>query len=250
MAIQQLLDENIQKQRDEMEKLLGHASAKATVDAIIENKNMKIKKNGHCCLIIETKGIRIMTDPGMYSTAQDEEKNISIILITHEHADHFHVESLKKVLANNPDAKVITNSAVGKLLDAEGISYEVLEHGGSNILHNILFEGFGEHHAVIYKEMGMVQNTGFFIDNTLFYPGDAFVNPQKPISILALPVSAPWLKLSEVIDYAIALKPSKAFPVHDAILSHPTMMQDMFASLLQKEGIEFVPMAAGDEREF
>lgn len=250
MAIQQLLDENIKKQRDEMEKLLGHAFAKATADAVKENKNMKIKKIGHCCLIIETKGIRIMTDPGVYSTAQDEEKNISIVLITHEHADHFHVESVKKVLANNPEAKVVTNTAVGKLLEKEGIPYEVLEHGGSSILYDILFEGFGEHHAVIYKEMGMVQNTGFFIDNTLFYPGDAFVNPQKPISILALPVSAPWLKLSEVIEYAIALKPSRTFPVHDAIMKHPTMMQGMFVPLLEKEGIEFVPMGEGDEREF
>src|SRR4051812_27786091 len=60
------------------------------------NKNMKIKKLGHCCLVIETKGIRIMTDPGNYSTLQADEKNIDIILITHEHTDHLHIESLKK----------------------------------------------------------------------------------------------------------------------------------------------------------
>ena len=211
---------------------------------------MKIKKIGHCCLIIETKGIRIMTDPGTFTSAQDEEKNIAIIVISHEHADHFHIESVKKVLANNPEAKIITNSAVGKLLDAENISYEVVEHGSSATVLDIVLEGFGEHHAVIYKEMGQVQNTGYFIDGTLFYPGDAFVNPQKPIDILALPVAGPWMKLSEALDYAFTLKPKQAFPVHDAILKNPAMMQGMFAPLFQSEGIEFVPMNEGDEHTF
>ncbi|HTH93392.1 MAG TPA: MBL fold metallo-hydrolase [Candidatus Paceibacterota bacterium] len=211
---------------------------------------MKIKKIGHCCLIIETKGIRIMTDPGVFSTAQDQEKDIAIVLITHEHADHFHIESVKNVLANNPSAKVVTNTAVGKLLEAEGIAHELLEDGGSVVLNDIVFEGHGEHHAVIYKELGQVQNTGFFIDGTLFYPGDAFVNPQKEVAVLALPCAGPWMKLSEAIDYALFLKPAKAFPVHDAIMKNPAMMQGMLSTVLEKEGIAFVPMGEGDTQEF
>src|SRR3990167_6726087 len=77
---------------------------------------MKIKKIGHCCLIIEEAGLRVMTDPGIYSTEQNNAKNIDVVLITHEHGDHLHMESLKTVLANNPKAKVITNNAVGKIL--------------------------------------------------------------------------------------------------------------------------------------
>ena len=61
---------------------------------------MKIKKLGHCCLVIETNGKRIMTDPGSFTDKQTEEQNIDLILITHEHSDHFHIESLKKVLIN------------------------------------------------------------------------------------------------------------------------------------------------------
>jgi L-ascorbate metabolism protein UlaG (beta-lactamase superfamily) len=238
MAIQQQLDTALQQQRDDMEKLLKNTN------------HMKIKKIGHCCLIIETKGIRIMTDPGIFTTAQDEEKNIDIILITHEHADHFHVGSLKKVMATNPEATVITNTAVGKLLDVQGIAYEVLEHGGIATLHDISFEGYGHLHAPIYKEFGMVQNTGFFIDDTLFYPGDAFINPEKPIAVLALPVAAPWLKLSEVVEYAIALKPTRAFPVHDAIMKSPAMLQEMLTPILAKEDIEFIPLNEGNEHEF
>jgi L-ascorbate metabolism protein UlaG (beta-lactamase superfamily) len=241
MAIQQMLDAAAQRQRDEMEQLLG---------TITNKKNMKIKKIGHCCLVIETKGIRIMTDPGTFTNAQDQEKNISLIVISHEHQDHFHIESVKNVLANNPEAKIVTNSSVGKLLDAENIPYEVVEHGGSTTILDIVLEGFGEKHGVIYKDMGQVQNTGYMIDNTLFYPGDALTNPEKPIGILALPTAGPFLKMSEVIDYTILLKPTKAFPVHDAIMKSPATFNTWIGTLLEANGVTFVPMNEGDEKDF
>ncbi|MBY9021963.1 MAG: MBL fold metallo-hydrolase, partial [Candidatus Lokiarchaeota archaeon] len=55
-------------------------------------------------------------------------KNIDLVIITHEHGDHIHIESLKEVVKNNPNAKIITNAGVGKLLDEVGIKYEVLEN--------------------------------------------------------------------------------------------------------------------------
>lgn len=241
MAIQQQLNTDMQRQREEMEALLGKGRTKT---------GMKIKKIGHCCLVIETKGIRILTDPGSFTTEQDQEKNINIILITHEHADHFHVESVKNILANNPEATVISNSTVGALLDKEGIAYEVLEHGGSTTVHDILLEGFGEHHAAIYKDLGQTQNTGYFIDDTLFYPGDALTNPNKPVDILALPTAGPFLKLAEVVEYALLLKPTRAFPVHDSIMKSPEMFNKWIGGLISQEGIEFISLNAGEEHDF
>ena len=175
---------------------------------------MKITKIGHCCLVIEEGGLRILTDPGAWTTAQNEVKNIDVILITHEHADHLHVESVKTVLANNREAKVITNSAVAKILSAENINCAIVEHGQSASVKDILIEGFGAKHADIYPSITPVQNTGYFIGQRLFYPGDALYNPNKPIDILALPVAGPWLKISEVIDCAKDIKPKVCFPVH------------------------------------
>src|SRR3990167_7420555 len=54
---------------------------------------MKIKKIGHCCLRIEEQETVILTDPGVFSTLQNEEQGIDIVLITHEHGDHLHIES-------------------------------------------------------------------------------------------------------------------------------------------------------------
>ena len=201
---------------------------------------MKITKLGHCCLLIEENSHRFLTDPGVYSTEQNELKNIHYILITHEHPDHLHMDSVQRVLNNNPTAKVITNTAVSALLTKEDIKAQVLKHGQQIMAGNVLIEGFGQKHADVYRTVVPVDNVGFFINNRLFYPGDNFTNPEKAIEILALPVSGPWLKLSESIEYALNLKPKKCFPVHDGMLKQPGLTHVVPKAALSNAGIEFL----------
>jgi L-ascorbate metabolism protein UlaG (beta-lactamase superfamily) len=211
---------------------------------------IKVKKLGHCCLLIETESTRILTDPGTYSTLQDEENNIDLILITHEHTDHLHVDSLKKVLLNNKKSLIVTNKSVGAILEKEGIDFKIVSHKQNITFNNILIEGFGEKHAEIYSSWNSVENTGYFISNNLFYPGDALTDPEKPVNILALPVAGPWMKISESIDYALKLKPKHCFPVHDGILKQAGLVHRLPFKILPENGIEFVPMLEGDEKEF
>jgi L-ascorbate metabolism protein UlaG (beta-lactamase superfamily) len=191
-----------------------------------------------------------MTDPGAYSTLQNEAKDIDYIFITHEHPDHLHTESLKAVLKNNPAAKIVTNSSVGKLLDAEKIPYELLEHDGVKEFDGVYVEGHGEKHEVIYQEFGQVTNTGYFFQKRFFYPGDAFHNPKKPVEILALPVAGPWMKISDAIDYAKLLKPKVAFPVHDGMLKFGGPSHALPQKFLPLAGIAFEIIAEGTSREF
>lgn len=129
---------------------------------------MRITKFGHCCLLIEIDGIRVLTDPGCFSAQQDHLQDIDVILITHEHADHLHVDSLKRVLANNPNAVVITNQSVGLLLDKEGISYIVIEDGQSYQYRDVSFDSIGNDHAVIFDILPGIQNTGYVVNNSFF----------------------------------------------------------------------------------
>jgi len=219
---------------------------------------MKIKKIGHCCLVIEIATanglVRLMTDPGVYSKGQTEEKNIDAVFITHEHSDHFHIDSVRGIIANNPQTRVFTNTAVGKLLEKEGIPFQLLENGAQIDIKGVLIGSKDEQHAEIYRELPRVQNTGYFIfdpaEQTFFYPGDTFMLPGQRVDILALPVSAPWMKVSESIDYALAVKPRVAFPVHDAILSNPEMGSFAPKMFLPKHGIEFVVIPVGGEATF
>src|SRR5258708_2359950 len=144
---------------------------------------MNIKKIGHCCLHIIENGVGILTDPGMFSSEQDSLTDISIIIITHEHADHFHIDSVKEILKHNPEAKTIANSAVAGLLKKEGIVCEIVEDGQTITVQGIEIASFGKDHAVIYKTIPIVMNTGYLIANKFFMPGDAFAQPNVPVEI-------------------------------------------------------------------
>jgi hypothetical protein len=86
----------------------------------------------------------------------------------------------------------------------------------------------------------------------LFYPGDCFYNPQRPVEILALPVVGPWMKIKDSIEYALLIQPKFAFPVHDGMLI-PTRMGPVHmipGKVLEPAGIQFVGLTEGDEHAF
>lgn len=211
---------------------------------------MKIKKLGHCCFVAEPKeGVRIMTDPGAFSILQIAEKNIDAILITHEHSDHLHIDSLRDVLKNNLEAIVITNTAVGNILDKNGISYTKVEEGESLEIKGVKISGFGNVHAEIYEDFGKVQNTGYMIDN-LCYAGDSFNYPDADVDILALPVAGPWMKISDAVEYAKNIRPRICFPVHDAIIQDfASFFWKIPETILGEDNILFKKLEIGKEEE-
>jgi len=206
-------------------------------------------------MVIDIKGSdgkqrRILTDPGSYSIEQhDKIKHADIVLITHEHQDHFHVESLKALIKRAPDASIFTNDTVGEILAKEGIEHRIMKHGDAIDHKGIHIEAYGKKHALMHKSIPQSSNVGFLLTEVrptevrppcLFFPGDAFTDPKRSIDVLALPTAGPWMKISEPIDYALELKPRMAFPVHDAFGGG---FQNMFIEkILSQNGIEFVKL--------
>jgi L-ascorbate metabolism protein UlaG (beta-lactamase superfamily) len=128
---------------------------------------MRITKYGHSCLLVEEGGARILIDPGAFSSGQNSVRGIDAVLITHEHADHLSPDSLRAVLANNPDATVYTNQGAGAILDKEGIPFSVLGDGQSAEVKGVLVEGFGVDHACIHESIPIIRNTGYRITKGL-----------------------------------------------------------------------------------
>lgn len=212
---------------------------------------MKITKFGHCCLLIEESNSRILTDPGSWNDVP-ELNAIDAILISHEHSDHVHIESVKKILSSNKGAVIYTHEGVKKLLDAGNIPCILIKDGEEVFMKGVSISSFGTKHACIHHDMPSVHNTGFYIANKFFYPGDSFHNPDKEIQILALPVIGPWMKMEEAIDYAKAIKPKVVFPVHDGMLrdDRRAFTRMIPKTLLEKEKIEFVDIKEGESFTF
>ncbi len=212
---------------------------------------MKIKKLGHSCMVIEVNGKKVMTDPGSYTVQeQSKEKNIDVILITHEHPDHLDIESLKIIVTNNPNVTIVTNSSVGKLLTEAGIKYEVLENKTPKKFLGVEVEARDCKHAEIFEEIGQVQNTAYFIGKRLFYPGDSLYNPGKAVEILALPVAGPWNNVKDSMKYVLDVKPKICFPVHDGMLKSFGSAHRVPSLVLPKFGIIFKSFEEHKEEEF
>lgn len=210
---------------------------------------MKITKLGHCCLLIETKGKRLLTDPGCFTVeAHSKLADIDVILFTHEHADHYHLQSLKTLLEKNPSVQIFANSSVSELLTWENIQHTLINDGETIDFEWIILTGYGVRHEAQHSTWPISANTGFFIDDKLFYPGDALTDPRRPVDILALPVAGWWISTHEFIDYALKLKPRVAFPVHDNIRFISSHLVP--SKILPENGIEWVSMVEGESKEF
>lgn len=179
---------------------------------------MRVTKMGHACVRIEKDEQTIVVDPGAF-TEPGAMVGVRAVLVTHEHFDHFDEALLRVAARENPGLEVWTNKAVGAKLDTLGVPVHVVGQGDLFAVAGFEVRVHGEHHAVIHPDIPVVGNIGFLLDGVMFHPGDALTLPDTPVSTLMLPTHAPWLKLSETIDYVRAVSPSNAFSLHDGLLN-------------------------------
>lgn len=184
-------------------------------------KGMKLTKYEHACFAVEAEGKLLVVDPGGWTNDLGAPENIVGIVVTHEHGDHFDVAALGALIAHNPEAKIISHQDITRQFGSnhETLPYQTVAAGDTIDVGPFHLEFFGGEHATIHPDIPAIANIGVMINDTVYYPGDSFVQPGKAVNTLALPVAAPWLKISEVIDFVAAVRPRLAFPTHDAILS-------------------------------
>ncbi len=201
--------------------------------------------------MIEENRVRILIDPGKYSILQNEVKNLDVILISHGHEDHCDMNSIKIILQNNPEAKIFTNSEVGTILEKENIKFRLLENGRSVTVKNIVIEGCGEKHIIVYGGNPAMKNVGFIINSKLFFTGDNLTKLNKKIEVLAFPMAGPVFSLSQILDYIKEINPKICLPLHDAMLNEKAETYYRFSrEILDPMGIKFAVLEIGKEVKF
>ena len=184
---------------------------------------MRLTKLGHACVRLEKDGAVLVIDPGAFS-GDDALTGANAVLITHEHFDHVVPDKLRAAMAADPGLEVWTTAPLAEQFADLGGRVHAATHGDTFTAAGFDVHAYGSEHAVLHQDIPLVANTGFMIDGEVFHPGDALTVPEDPVRTLLLPVSAPWLKLSEMIDYARAVAPQRGYAIHDALLSEIGLM--------------------------
>lgn len=177
---------------------------------------MRITKYEHSCLLLTLGDESIVIDPGAFLTPPDFTAVVAIV-ITHEHADHWTAEQVRRVLDKSPDARIIAPQGVADA--AEDLEVDVVAPGDIVEVGAFKLEFFGGEHAVIHSSIPVIDNVGVLVNDELYYAGDSYAVPGVEVGTLAAPIGAPWLKIGEAMDYVLAVKPARAFYVHDMTLS-------------------------------
>lgn len=179
---------------------------------------MKLTKFQHACVVIEQNGSVLIIDPGTYSHDFIMPSRVDAIVITHEHPDHFDQKLVQAILTAHPKATIIAHESIsGQFTNYTAIGAKVNE---PYTVGSFTLQFFGGTHASISDAIPVPPNLGVLINDSFYYPGDSFVVPENVhVKTLALPASAPWLKMRESMDFLAQVKPDFAFPTHDAILS-------------------------------
>ncbi|WP_405805057.1 MBL fold metallo-hydrolase [Streptomyces sp. NBC_00210] len=180
---------------------------------------MRLTKRKHACIRLEKDGQTLVIDPGTFSE-EDAAVGADVILVTHEHLDHFNEDRLRAALEANPAAGIWTLRSVAEKISAAFPGrVHTVGHGDTFSAAGFDVQVHGELHAVIHPDIPRITNVGYLVDGSVFHPGDALTVPDHPVETLMLPVHAPWNKISEVIDYVREVKPRRAIDIHDALLT-------------------------------
>jgi len=198
-----------------------------------------LTKYKHACFTLAHNGETLVVDPGKFADDFTPDNTITAIIITHEHFDHFDIPTVEAILQQSPDAIIYAHPTITQQLS--GMNVVAVNAGDVRQAGSFKLEFFGGQHAVIHENLPPIPNLGVLINNSIYYPGDSFIAPQKSIPVLALPVTAPWLKISETLALLKSVSPRLAFPTHDAIASDEgkLIVDTMISAEAKKLGIDY-----------
>ncbi|KAB2351414.1 MBL fold metallo-hydrolase [Actinomadura rudentiformis] len=211
---------------------------------------MRLTKFGHACVRLEKDDRTLVIDPGAFSESTAL-TGADAVLITHEHFDHFNPDVLRKAMADDPLLEVWTSRVVAENLADLGSRVHQVGHGDAVTAAGFEIHVYGEDHEILHPDVPPIPNVGFLVDGEVFHPGDALTVPSEPVPTLCLPGNAPWMKVPELYEYARAVRPERAFVIHDGLLNDNGLMvmETHVANAGKEAGKDFRRLTPGDSVE-
>jgi len=184
--------------------------------------HVKIIRMGHAAVVIEAADTRLLIDPGVLSVdAAFELDDLDGIVVTHQHPDHLDRERIGALLERNASAALLCDPETAELVESG--DWMPHSHDDETMVGGLTVLGVGAQHAEIVPALPRVANTGVLVgadgEPTLFHPGDSYEHAPAGVDVLALPLTAPWTKIAETVEFVHRVSPRTMLPIHDAGLS-------------------------------
>ena len=211
---------------------------------------MRITKFGHACVRLETGDTAVVLDPGGF-TEPEAVDGATAVLITHEHPDHYSADHLRRT-----DAPVFTIGAVAAKIreDAPDVAERVtVVEPGPAVRRRRARAGRRREargdppgDAALRQQRLPARGGGPSGSTTR-----ATRSPLPPtdVDLLLLPVSAPWLKVSECIDFARDVGAPRSLAIHDKIYSEIglAVIEGHLQRMLGERDQSYVRLQPGDD---
>ncbi len=181
--------------------------------------HVKITRMGHAAMVIEVDNTRVLIDPGGFCPDETFElEGLDAVVVTHQHPDHLDQARIGGLLERNTGATLLCDPETADLVETG--SWSAHTHDDETQVGSLTLLGVGTQHAEILPQIPRIANTGVLVsadgEPTLFHPGDSYEHAPSGVDVLALPLTAPWTKIAETVDFVGRVSPTTLFPVHDA----------------------------------
>jgi len=183
--------------------------------------DLKITFIGHASLIFSFNGKVIHVDPDGELADYSTLPKADIVLITHEHSDHFDLSAIK-ILRTNQTKLVLTETCAKEI--SGGI---VMKNGDVQIIQGIKFEAMPAYNIIHKRDNGQLfhpkcSGNGYILtfgDKRVYVAGDTENIPEMKtlqwIDVAFLPMNLPYTMTPEMVaDAAKLFRPKILYPYH------------------------------------
>jgi L-ascorbate metabolism protein UlaG (beta-lactamase superfamily) len=209
---------------------------------------MQLTKYEHACVVLTEAGQKVIIDPGNFTQSLSDVSDVVAVVITHQHADHFEPRYIEQIAEANPNVVIFVPEGLDLQIEGDVVVHTV-KAGDKHEVEPFTLAFFGGTHALIHSTIPRINNVGVLVNDTVYYPGDSFDLPgTSHPKVLLAPVSGPWLKIGETIDFIDQTQPQICIPTHNALLSEVanSMTEQWLKGVCDKHHTLFTHLKPGD----
>lgn len=195
---------------------------------------MKLTKFAQSTLLIETsEGSRVLIDPGKYNFENGynfckELSPVDVLIITHQHEDHFDLNAVLKIAASSTtNLQILTTAEVAAILKNYKIAARVFKWGSEFRYNEFRLYSIRTDHVVQGKQIdafGVIMEKESKKESgcSIYYTGDTrYMDPSvmelKPFTdVLLVPLSnrGVTMGIDDAVYFTRELKPHTVIPIH------------------------------------